>query len=150
MRADCRPQPPSLKLKHNPTKLSAGRPKYYGYHDDMQIWVAVQEVMVRTGLSINQVCRKYTFNTFVGCFDNSNQHHSISGETLRYRYHLAVHRLQAEQHERDEFTHLLQRVGAHSPLVDLPLPIASVWHAELQRRLGACPSIPRPHRSQQF
>jgi hypothetical protein len=136
MRADTNLQPPSLKTKHNSRKLTAGRPRYYGYNDDMLIWVAVQEMKTRTRLSINQICRKFKFNTFIGCFDPSRHHHCITRETLRHRYNSAADRLRDEQRERDEFARLLQRVGAHSPLLDLPLPIASIWNAELRRRLA--------------
>ncbi|HEV7268246.1 MAG TPA: hypothetical protein VGN83_25575 [Falsiroseomonas sp.] len=89
-----------------------------------------------TGLSINEICRMHKFNTLAGGFDPADHHYSITGETLRRRYYDAVRLLRAEQREREETILLFKRFGAHSPLLDSPLPIASVWSAELRCRLA--------------
>jgi hypothetical protein len=109
MQADRNPQPPPSM---SPSKKPPGRPEYYGIDQLMQVWL------------------------FVMGPGGADRSYGVGKETLRSLYQRAVRILRDEQEEHDAFVLALGRAGASSSQEVKPLPIATLWHAELQRRLA--------------
>lgn len=132
MRADSRPQPPpSLSRQKRP-----GRPDFYGYDELMAVWLFVEEMKARTGLSINSICQHHSIGWIVGGKGGLARNYTTTMQTFRSLYYRAARILAREQEQHDEFCLSLRRCGASSPRETEPLPIAAFWHAELERRLA--------------
>jgi hypothetical protein len=102
----------------------------------MQVWLFVQEVMARHNWSANRACLSYDLTCIVGGRGGSELNYTVRRQTLRSLYQRANRILKEEREEQREFLRALQRTGASSPRSADPLPIAAIWHAELQRRLA--------------
>ncbi len=132
MRADSKPQPP----KSRTAGKKAGRPGYYGGDQLREVWLFVQEMVVRTGWSANRVCLTHGLTWVVGGCGGRALDYTVTGETLRSLYQKAVRVLKREREEHAAFLLALRRAGASSPRTAEPLPVASWWNEELQRRLA--------------
>ncbi len=132
MRADSKPQPP----KSRTAGKKAGRPGYYGGDQLREVWLFVQEVVVRTGRSANRVCLTHGLTWVVGGRGGRALDYTVTGETLRSLYQKAVRVLKREREERAAFLLALQRTGAGSPQEADPPPLAAWCDDELRRRLA--------------
>ncbi len=132
MRLDGKPQPP----KSRTAGKKAGRPGYYGGDQLREVWLFVQEMVVRTGWSANRVCLTHGLTWVVGGRGGRALDYTVTGETLRSLYQKAVRVLKREREEHAAFLLALQRTGAGSPRAAEPLPVASWWADELQHRLA--------------
>ncbi|MGG5890086.1 hypothetical protein ACLF3G_23430 [Falsiroseomonas sp. HC035] len=102
----------------------------------MEVWLSVQEEMVRSNRTSNAACNALRVSWLVAGRGAPKTSHCVGAETLRSLYQKAVRLLKREQAWHDENRLEMQRAGVTTGRELSWLMAKPYWEAELLRRLA--------------